>query len=182
MRLAIRHILLTYSLIVLLTTVFLIGITAYFTGRSSVEYLAQKNMGRQSEQLQEYTQQLLDNAARPSAALAERFQTPPTGDALEGLLPELHYLTHAYPELSYLSLGLEETGDYIHIHRFLNGDREESLYRHRPDGQTIQQDAPTREKADIALRPEGAPFLHPGEESRQARLDARLYVRLPARR
>jgi hypothetical protein len=145
MRLAIRHILLTYSLIVLLATVFLIGITAYFTGRSSVEYLAQKNMGRQSEQLQEYTQQLLDSAIRPSSALTMRFETPATRDTLERALPELRYLTHAYPELSYLSLGLEETGDYIHVHRFLNGDQEESVYRHSPDGQTIQQDVLVRQ-------------------------------------
>jgi hypothetical protein len=140
MRLAIRHILLTYSLIVLLTTVLLIGITAYFTGRYSVEYLAQKNMGRQSEQLQEYTQALLDSAIRPSNALAKRFETPPTREAMEGALLELRYLVHAYPELSYLSLSLEETGDYIHVHRFLDGRQEESLYRHRSDGQTIQRD------------------------------------------
>jgi adenylate cyclase len=140
MRWSVRHILLAYSVIILMTTVLLVGVVAYLTGKYAVEYLAQKTMSRQSQQLQEYTQSLLDSAIRPSRILSERLQPPPDRAQLASLYPEFRRLAHAYPELSYLSLGLEQSGDYIHIHRFSDRHLEEAYYRYQAAGKSLRTD------------------------------------------
>ncbi len=127
------------SLSVLIGTVAVVGGSAWWTGRAAVTELSDQLLHQADERVQERVEALLHTASRQGEA-ASGLPFPQSGSDLAAALRRLRALFIANPELTYLSMSLESTGEYGHVFRRPDGKIEEQECRRGADGKVTRTD------------------------------------------
>jgi adenylate cyclase len=127
------------SLSVLVGTVAVVGGSAWWTGRTAVTELSDQLLHQADERVQERVEALLHTAARQAEAAAG-LPFPQKGADLTTVLSRLRALFAANPELTYLSVSLDQTGEYGHVFRRPDGKLEEQECRRESSGKVTRTD------------------------------------------
>lgn len=115
-------------LAVLIPTVAVLGVSAYHNGRSTVEDLTGQILEQTAFRIEERARGTFRIAVRASALVAAHFQSSQLGTSSalsntsrSAVTDYLGEVLRAYPELSMVGLGLEESGDYFNALRRKEG-------------------------------------------------------------
>jgi adenylate cyclase len=144
-KIPLRYVLALSSLMVLLATVSVVLYSSYRTGSAAVHDLSEQLLEAHGQRAHDAVKELLAMATRQSD-LAERLlrremaamnRDTVTAEDFSRLTAQFESIVGVNPELSYLSLGLEGTGEYCHVYR-------------RPDGVLEQQECIRQTNGKIA--------------------------------
>jgi hypothetical protein len=119
MKIPFRIALISALLLVLIPTVAMLGFSAYLSGRFTVQDLSEQILEQTTARIEERTRAMLQTAAVPCNLVVqhlsaqERQRHPPVSARdFPQLTTYLAEVMNAYPDLSFLGVGLEEKGDY----------------------------------------------------------------------
>jgi adenylate cyclase len=154
---SLRSLLVLSSLLVLGTTLLIVGGSAYVAGRAAVAELSDQLLRRDALRMQETAIHLLEAGAHTTdtalAHLNDRLVRgqPPTARDFPEWTEYLGQIARAHPEVTYLSIGLEDTGEYCHVYRRSDGEIELQECVRAKNGIMIRSDYRWRFGQDRAL-------------------------------
>src|SRR5258707_14926309 len=149
-----RPTLLTILSGLILMSVALVGLTSYYHARRTANGLANQILEQTSQRIEERVLVLLRHAAEQGALANRRIRdeiisarSQPTAAQFPSITAYLHEVMQVDEQLSFLSLGLEASGEYCHVER-------------RPGGklsiqQCVRGDGGRIERSDFEVRPDG---------------------------
>jgi adenylate cyclase len=168
MRLRFRTVLVTVTLALLLMTVGVIGVTSFLSARSMAEDLSVQILTQTAQRIEEQVRSELDIAIGQStldAALLGSGQIDPANK--EAVAAYFLAAIRARPQLSYLSWGVDKTGDLVNIERDRDGTLEVTTLTRQPDNRLelrsyrLRRDGTREEVATIPDKPQNDPRPRP---------------------